>query len=83
MRTVEPVPVCAVSVMEAAGIEPASSERSKDEGEESDLTGPDAGRIASESSHEVAPIDDDPRSQRGPSEELATQPEVPGDEPSG
>jgi hypothetical protein len=69
--------------MEAAGIEPASSERSEDEGEESDLAGPDAGRIASESSHEVAPTDDDPRSQRGPSEELATQPEVAGDEPSG
>ena len=32
---------------------------------------------------EFGPIDDDPRSQRGPSDESATQPEAPGDEPSG
>ena len=69
--------------MEAAGIEPASAEGDGDSEGESDLTGPDAGRIASESSDEVAPTNDDPRSQRGPSEELATQPEVAGDEPSG
>jgi hypothetical protein len=67
--------------MEAAGIEPASSESSEDEGEESDLAGPGAGRIASESSHEVAPTDDDPRSERGPSELPATPPAGTGNEP--
>jgi hypothetical protein len=51
--------------VEAAGIEPASSERTDDSEEESDLAGPDAGQIASESSHEVASTDDDPRSERG------------------
>jgi len=32
---------------------------------------------------ESGAIDDDPRSQRGPSDDSSTQPEVPGDEPSG
>ena len=67
--------------MEAAGIEPASSERSEDEGEESDLAGPDAGRIASESSHEVAEIDDDPHGERGSSELPRTPPAGTGHEP--
>jgi hypothetical protein len=69
--------------MEAAGIEPASSDLPEDDGEESDLAGPHAGRIASESSNEVALIDDDPRSERGPSEEPATPPGGAGVEPSG
>ena len=63
-------------MMEAAGIEPASSELGDDSEGESDLAGPDAGRIASESGHK----DDDLRSQRGPSEE---RPGGAGDEPSG
>jgi hypothetical protein len=42
-----------MSVMEAAGIEPASSEGTEDEGEESDLAGPDASHDASEARHEV------------------------------
>jgi hypothetical protein len=32
---------------------------------------------------EAGSVDDDPRSQRGPSDDSSTQPEVPGDEPSG
>jgi hypothetical protein len=32
---------------------------------------------------DAGPIDDDPRSQRGPSDDSSTQPEVAGDEPSG
>jgi hypothetical protein len=46
--------------METAGIEPASAESDGDSEGESDLAGPDAGQIASESSHEVASTDDDP-----------------------
>jgi hypothetical protein len=41
--------------VEAAGIEPASSERTEDEGEEPDLAGPDAELNASEAGHEVDP----------------------------
>jgi len=72
-----------MSVMEAAGIEPASGESESESEGESDLAGPDAGRNASNASHEVASTSDDPRSQRGPSEEQATLPEVTGDEQSG
>jgi hypothetical protein len=75
--------VCAMSVMEAAGIEPASSESESDSEGESDLAGPDAGRIASDSGHEVAERDGDPRSQRGPSGTAPTPPGGAGDEPAG
>jgi hypothetical protein len=67
--------------VEAAGIEPASSgsdDSSRPEGNPDDS---EAGRLASDDSHEVERSDDDPRSQRGPSIEAATTPEVAGDEP--
>jgi hypothetical protein len=70
-------------VMEAAGIEPASAGSDEESEGESDLAGPDAGRIASESGHEVAPTDDDPRSERGPSGSTPTPPGGSGNEPSG
>jgi hypothetical protein len=69
--------------MEAAGIEPASAGSDEESEGESDLASPDAGQSASESSHEVAPKDDDPRSKRGPSGSIATPPDGAGDEPSG
>jgi len=69
--------------MEAAGIEPASAGDDGDSEGESDLPGPDAGRIASESGHEVAPTEDDPRSERGPSELPTTPPAGTGSEPQG
>jgi len=69
--------------MEAAGIEPASAGSEEDSEGESDLAGPDAGRIASDGGHEVAESDDDPRWERGPSGETATPPGGAGDEPPG
>ena len=67
--------------VEAAGIEPASSE--SDDGARPDENPDDSepGRLASDDGHEVDRLDDDPRSQRGPSIEAATTPEVAGDEP--
>jgi hypothetical protein len=67
------------------------------EGESADLAGdsepPLAGatgsdpresdRAVGQAWDETGSIDDDPRSQRGPSDDSSTQPEVPGDEPSG
>ena len=67
------------------------------EGESADLAGdsepPLAGATGSEGREsdravgqawdEAGPIDDDPRSQRGPSDDSSTQPGVTGDEPSG
>jgi len=70
--------------MEAAGIEPASGESDGESEGESDLADPDAGRIASDDSHEVAALtSDDPRSERGPSGTAATPPGGAGDEPLG
>lgn len=68
-------------LVEAAGIEPASGESESDSEEESDLASPDAGQIASDDGHEVAPKSDDPRSERGPSGTTATPPVGAGDEP--
>ena len=67
--------------VEAAGIEPASGESESESEGESDLPSPDAGRNASDASHEVAPMSDDPRSERGPSGTAPTQPGGAGDEP--
>ena len=69
--------------MEAAGIEHASSESDDAPRPDGNPDDSEAGRLASDDGHEVDPLDDDPRSQRGPSEELTTQPEAAGDEPSG
>jgi hypothetical protein len=70
--------------MEAAGIEPASAGSGEDSGENSDLPSGDATGIASEASHEVAPEANDPRSQRGPSDEAeSATPGGAGDEPAG
>ena len=67
--------------MEAAGIEPASSEYDDGSRPEGNPDDSEAGRLASNDGHELDRSDDDPRSQRGPSIETATTPEVAGDEP--
>jgi hypothetical protein len=70
-------------MMEAAGIEPASAGSEAEQEEDPDLPSPDAGRSASENSHEVAPNDHDPCNNNGPSGSAAARVDGAGDEPSG
>jgi len=56
--------------MEAAGIEPASSESEDGSRPEGNPDDSEAGRLASDDGHEVERLDDDPRSQRGRSAEM-------------
>jgi diguanylate cyclase (GGDEF)-like protein/PAS domain S-box-containing protein len=69
--------------MEAVGIEPTSSESDEGSRAVEDSDGSEKPRLGPNDGHEVDRIDDDPRSQRGPSVETPTQPEVAGDEPAG
>jgi len=69
--------------VEAAGIEPASSESDGGSRPDGNPDDSEPGRLPPDDGHEVDRLDDDPRSQRGPSVEAPTQPEVAGDEPSG
>ena len=69
--------------MEAAGIEPASSESDDASRPEGNSEPSEPGRLASSDGHEVDRLDDDPRSERGPSVETATPPGGAGAEPPG
>jgi hypothetical protein len=76
---------------------PSGSGEAGSDGESADLAGDsepplpgatgsdrrESDRAVGQAWDEAGPIDDDPRSQRGPSDDSATQPEVAGDEPSG
>src|SRR4051794_15486414 len=69
--------------MEAAGIEPASSESDAGSRPDGNPDDSEPGRLRPDDGHEVDRLDDDPRSQRGPSVETATPPGGAGDEPQG
>jgi hypothetical protein len=76
---------------------PGESAEVGSEGESADLAGDseppltgatgsnrrESDRAVGQAWDDAGPIDDDPRSQRGPSDDSSTQPEVAGDEPSG
>jgi len=66
-------------------LNPRSEESAADSEEDPDLPQAGDSEGAPEDSHEVAETDDDPRSQRGPSQaaERTDKPEVTGSEPPG